>query len=102
MPGQKRADEAGSIYHALNRGNARQARTKKGDGGGVFNLSCFGLISNFLTILVPFRYEPRSCPLACWSFRLDGQVRERFGAPRSWSGSLTISPASGEGFGGMG
>jgi hypothetical protein len=63
---------------------------------GLFSLSCFGLISNFLTILVPFRYEPRSCPLACWSFRLDGQVRERFGAPRSWSGSLTISPASGE------
>ena len=25
MPRQKRADEAGSIYHALNRGNARQA-----------------------------------------------------------------------------
>lgn len=24
MPRQKRADEAGSIYHALNRGNARQ------------------------------------------------------------------------------
>ena len=24
MPGQKRADEAGAIYHALNRGNARQ------------------------------------------------------------------------------
>ncbi|WP_207399381.1 transposase, partial [Bremerella alba] len=25
MPRQKRADEGGSIYHALNRGNARQA-----------------------------------------------------------------------------
>lgn len=24
MPRQKRADQAGSIYHALNRGNARQ------------------------------------------------------------------------------
>ena len=24
MPRQKRADEGGSIYHALNRGNARQ------------------------------------------------------------------------------
>jgi len=28
------------------------------------------------------------------SFRLNGQVGERFGAPRSWQGSLTISPAS--------
>lgn len=29
MPRQKRADEAGSIYHALNRGNARQAIFRK-------------------------------------------------------------------------
>jgi len=31
MPRQKRADEAGSIYHALNRGNARQTVFHKGE-----------------------------------------------------------------------
>jgi REP element-mobilizing transposase RayT len=31
MPRQKRADEAGSIYHALNRGNARQTIFYKPD-----------------------------------------------------------------------
>ncbi|EAQ80300.1 hypothetical protein DSM3645_19928, partial [Blastopirellula marina DSM 3645] len=31
MPRQKRADEAGAIYHTLNRGNARQAIFRKAE-----------------------------------------------------------------------
>jgi hypothetical protein len=41
----------------------------EGVGSGVFSLYRFRLISNFLTILVPFRYELRSSPLTGREFQ---------------------------------
>ena len=58
MPRQKRADEAGGIYHALNRGNQRQTIFhKEGDYEGFLRVLARGLelypVELFAYVLMP-------------------------------------------------